>query len=309
MRWFQHKSSAKSDSQLQRLGHKFGPAGPGIYWGVLEELAKLEAGFQVKLLDISTESDERFLHLLDSPPDANPFGTQSSVHAIPILPPGPLVAMLFTTRELLGEVLDYCASLHLFDRHKWEEYGVVYSPALAEMAAPYTERMARVAKRRERKTGAGEEETCAHTVRTTFEQSSENVPPDQIETKIRLDQKKDKPKRPGVINNLSTTAEEQGEQRDEGFEEFVRDFSNTPGEPLDSTAEEHEWNPTEQELKRLFSGGTRSRAQPAQRGEAPPPQDLHTLTRMALRAIRLKLEQSMKRRVGGEGLEQVAGSG
>jgi hypothetical protein len=297
MRWFHHDSHAKADSKLQLLGAKFGPEGMGIYWGVVEELAKLESGFQVKLIDFSPAADEQFQQLLDNPRAAHPFGSKAALEEIPILPPTPLVAALFTTCTRLKEVLDYCASIGLFDRERWTRYGVVFSPGLEERADNYTQRMARVGKRKDRELPVIREERCTNFVRTEYEQSSENVPLDQIQIKIRSDLEKAGQKRPEDINNLSTQPQPAVVEHEENFDEFQQSVSDILQEWNGTHRQRFLWNPTREDLKRLFKGGTHIQRQSLIYASMNFFPDKYSFSQVVLRAISLMLESSEKRRI------------
>ena len=289
MKWFHHECAARHDPKLQILGSTHGAEGLGIFWGLLEEIGQHSDTFHLKVMQISEESDQTFMNLLQT--SENAADSFSAAHLdllrVPRLPAKILAKNLFTSLRKLKEVIETCVQVGLFDSVKWLKFNVLYSPSFEQGADDYTRRL-------HKKTD---------TVRTHSEQSSDNIRrlsedcPDNIgqtpeslrtnskklllETEEEQIQKENRDrtekdllvKDAGDIHKFSTqpgVAEpaiqadrvESGTDlylialSDSAFEEYAQSFRSEIANWNEDRSNRFDWVPLDSELRKLFLGGS-----------------------------------------------------
>jgi hypothetical protein len=108
MRWFSHDTDAHDDIKLRRVLRKFGPEGYGLFWLLIEILAKEgNGGIDIKRYPIAD-----------------------------------LAGDFYTDPLILQKVIDLMVEEGLFDGEKLKR-GFIYSPSLENRADTYTKRTKR----------------------------------------------------------------------------------------------------------------------------------------------------------------------
>ena len=272
MKWFHHECAARHDPKLQMLGTAHGGEGLGAFWGLLEEIGQHSETFHLKVTGNNEEADRNFSEILkgnleDSP---NMFGAEFNPNEIPLLPVKILARNLFTTSNKLKAMIETCVNVGLFDRLKWLQFNVLYSPSFEHRADDYTRRL-------QRKSGSVRTISGHRTDdgRTSFEPSqhsdahqSANVPPDKHANPDEI-QNRERAEEELLRNNTSSKsfsekAAPTATIKDEVFlieltnEQFA-ECSRTLRLTLSHWNEEHSahfnWNPSEGELHKLLCGG------------------------------------------------------
>lgn len=321
MKWFHHECAARHDPKLQILGSTHGAEGLGIFWGILEEIGQHSDTFHLKVMQISEESDQTFMNLLqNSEKAADNF---SAVHLdlarVPRLPVKILAKNLFTSLRKLKEVIETCLQVGLFDSHKWLKFNVLYSPSFEQSADDYTRRM-------HKKTD---------TVRTDSEQSSDNIrrlsedrpdnigqTPDSLRTKsakVLLEteaeqiQKKNRNRtekdlfvKDAKEKNEMFTSCQHGfvknhnhlvELSEDAFLEYSGKIRSELSIWNDGRSNKFDWNPTEAELRKLFFGGEPEHKERSCYSAYNLLGEKIHYAELVLRALRLMLQASEKSRI------------
>lgn len=143
MKWFHHECSARRDLKLQTIGASFGSEGLGISWGLLEESGQQSGTFHLKVSGVSAEVDENFARECGGNTDTatRKLWSGRDPSRFPQCQLGILAHVLFTSAETLSAVIKACVEAGLFDRLRWEEFHVLYSPGFEQRADNYIRRV------------------------------------------------------------------------------------------------------------------------------------------------------------------------
>ena len=155
MKWFKHSIHARSEHGTEDILRCYGPAGIGVYWCLLEMLARDAERFRLRIAGVSAEADERFEQARRGPGREPPA---DHLYRIDLL-----ARTLNTDAELVLAVVSLGVSEGLFDQELWEGYSVLYSPAFCTQADEYTRRLLRSRQQ------PGSPDPSAETLRTTPE--------------------------------------------------------------------------------------------------------------------------------------------
>ncbi len=289
MKWFHHECAARHDPKLQILGSTHGAEGLGIYWGLLEEIGQHSDTFHLKVMQISEESDQTFMNLLQTSEKA--ADNFSAVHLdlarVPRLPVRILGKNLFTSLRKLKEVIETCVQVGLFDSHKWLKFNVLYSPSFEQRADDYT-------RRRHKNTDnvRTDSEHCSDNLRTLSGVCPDNIgqTPDSLRTKsekVLLETEEEQIQKENRertekdllvkdardIHKFSTQPEvaepaiqadrvESGTDlylialSDSAFEEYAQSFRSEIANWNEDRSNRFDWVPLDSELRKLFLGGS-----------------------------------------------------
>jgi hypothetical protein len=185
MRWFKHSVHARSEHGIEDILRCHGPAGIGIYWCLLEMLARDTEQFRLRIAGISPGADERF-------EQARARGACPARHLYRL----DLLAKTLNTES--GTIIDVIAlgvSLGLFDRSLWHTYSILHSPGFSDQADEYTRRLR---KSRPEASPASSSENLAETPESLLTHS-EKLPPEEK----RAEEKNDKTKPPAAPSGAS----------------------------------------------------------------------------------------------------------
>ena len=133
MKWFKHSVHARSEHGIEDILRCHGPAGIGIYWCLLEMLAKDTERFRLRIAGISAEADERFEQAR-----TKDFSRCPADHLYRI---DLLARTLNTEPERIIAVVSLGVSEGLFDRDLWLTYSILHSPGFCHQADEYTRRL------------------------------------------------------------------------------------------------------------------------------------------------------------------------
>lgn len=168
MRWFKHDCLSRSDPRLMEVVQRHGGEGLALYWTVLEEMGRLSNTLHLKVTGLSEGADRSFRGLQDGTGQDRCFGEHvECIEEIPEFGARLLAASVKAKVETLEKVLATCVEFKIFDRAKWDEYNVLYSPDFASLADPYT----RSPSKRARHNGSGKSKRAED-----VEKNSSNVP-------------------------------------------------------------------------------------------------------------------------------------
>ena len=157
MKWFKHSVHARSEHGTEDILRCQGPAGLGIYWCLLEMLARDTEQFRMRIAGISSEADERF-------EGERSRGLCPARHLYRI---DLLAKTLNTEPDRIVDVISLGSSLGLFDRELWRLYSILHSPGFCDQADEYTRRLRRGPSRPE--DGAIQEDPSTETLTETPE--------------------------------------------------------------------------------------------------------------------------------------------
>lgn len=267
MKWFHHECLARYDSKLQILGSTHGAEGIGIYWGLLEEIGRHSDTFHMKIIGLGDEIDRNNSQIHSSLKEK--YEPNISTSKIPELPIKILARNLFTTQKKVLLVIKTCTEIELFDLHKWWNFNVLYSQSFEKRADDYTRRL-------QRKTDKvrTDSEQPLDKVRSPFEESPNSLRSESekvlLETEAEQEQKKesDISMHAGDISEGKNNSIEYDLLKNEpylveldetGFLEYCRAFRSKIVEWNDGHQHKFEWNPSDNELQKLFLGGSYER--------------------------------------------------
>jgi hypothetical protein len=321
MKWFHHECAASNDPKLQILGSTHGAEGLGIFWGILERIGQHSDTFHLKVMQISEESDQAFMNLLQTSENArdNFSAAHLDLARVPRLPAKILAKNLFTSLGRLKEVIETCVQIGLFDSHKWMKFNVLYSFSFEQSADDYT-------RRRQKNTDSvrTDSEHCPDTLRTLSEVCPENVgqTPDSLRTKsanVLLEteaeeiQKKNRRRTEEDLfvkdakerNLISTSCQHDFviddnhliELSQEAFLEYGGKVRSELSSWNDGRSNKFDWNPTEPELRKLFLGGDQVHKETLCYSAYNLLGEKTHYAELVLRAVRLMLKASEKARI------------
>lgn len=135
MKWFKHSVHARSEHGTEDILRCYGPAGIGIYWCLLEMLARDTERFRLRIAGVSPEADERFAQARRGPGREPPANLLYRIDL--------LATTLNTDAETILAVVSLGVSEGLFDQQLWDSYCVLHSPAFCMQADEYTRRLRR----------------------------------------------------------------------------------------------------------------------------------------------------------------------
>jgi hypothetical protein len=272
MKWFHHETAARHDPKLQMLGSTHGAEGIGIFWGLLEEIGQHSDTFHLKVLEISTETDQTFMKLAQDPEKSVETSLDShlDLRKVPRLTAKILAKNLFTSPRKLKAVIETCVHVGLFDSDKWWKFNLLYSPSFEQRADDYTRRVQRrtenVRTRSEHSPDnhRSESEQGSNDVRRKSEKVPLESEAEQIQKEKRRRTEKDM-----LANNMFhkkelSTSEFHNVLKDEpylielseeGFQEYSRTFRSTLASWNDGRPNKFDWNPSDSDLRKLFFGG------------------------------------------------------
>lgn len=318
MKWFHHECAAKHDPKLQTLGATYGAEGLGIYWGLLEEIGQHSDTFHLKITGISVETDNKFIEITDGNASASLLlnSGQVDISRIPRIPLKILARILFTSARKLGQVLNTCVEIGLFDIAKWREYHLLHSPSFEHRADDYT-------RRQQRKADAVRPDSVPRpdTLRTQSAHSpnihriqSAKVPPEQTTDKeAKEDSEQNNNSEEHVMLavdaggkiDLSTTSEQTGDSNGHYLiEPGSVELTEYSGRCLRLIQQWNQgrrnpfsWVPTESELRKLFCGGDVGHKLAMCYQAFNLQGDKINYPELVLRAVRLMLKASEKKRI------------
>ena len=273
MKWFHHECAARYDSKLQILGSKHGAEGIGIYWGLLEEIGQHSDTFHLKVIGVDEGIDQKYSEFLQSSKKSQEVSSELSPNPtrIPVLPVKILSRNLFTSPKRVMQTIKTAAEIGLFDLQKWLEFNVLYSQSFEQRADDYTRRL-------QRKTDKvrTDSEPSTDNVRTQSEETpntlrslSENVHT-ETEAKAEAETKKeietDMHARDKSYSKKNEITYEQlksepylVELDETGFQEYCRTFRSKIVKWNAEHRSKFNWNPADDELRKIFLGGTQER--------------------------------------------------
>lgn len=274
MKWFHHDCAARSDLKLQTLGTRLRAEGLGIYWGLLEELGRGSDCFRLKLSELSAEADAAFRERLDRP-KADREHREPEWRCVPVIPLDVLARNLFTTPQKLLSVIRVCTGIGLFDSREWESCHLLYSALLEERADEYTRKIRR------------SKAVSPDMLRIESRGRPEQTEIDIGETAFAVAGTPPTPAQPVEPGHMS---QEEAACYARKIRQLVEQYNQGRGNRFC-------WNPTYAELESLLTGGGRD-----QRARACL-QAMNLLGgdasygELVLRAVRLMLRASQKRRI------------
>jgi hypothetical protein len=273
MKWFHHECAARYDSKLQILGSKHGAEGIGIYWGLLEEIGQHSDTFHLKVIGVNEEIDQTFSKFLQNSKESQQkyFATVVTATSIPILPIKILSRNLFASPKRVIQVIQTAAEIGLFDLQKWTEFNVLYSQSFEQRADDYTRRLQRTTNKIRT-----DSEPSTDNVRTQSEETpnthrilSGNVPT-ETEAKAETESKKEKEtdmharditdSKKNEITYEQLKSEPYLVELDEaGLQEYCQTFRTKIVKWNEEHRNKFNWNPADDELRKIFLGGTQER--------------------------------------------------
>ncbi|MGA3286345.1 MAG: Lin1244/Lin1753 domain-containing protein [Bacteroidota bacterium] len=273
MKWFHHECAARYDSKLQILGSKHGAEGIGIYWGLLEEIGQHSDTFHLKVIGVDEGIDQKYSELLQSSKKSQEVSSElpPDLTRIPVLPVKILSRNLFTSPKRVMQTIKTAAEIGLFDLQKWLEFNVLYSQSFEQRADDYTRRL----QRRTDKVRIDSEQS-PNDVRTPFEETpntlqskSQNVHTEteakaETETKKELDtdmhaRDKSESKKNEIDYEFLKNEPYLIELDETGFQEYCRTFRSKIVKWNAEHRSKFNWNPADDELRKIFLGGTQER--------------------------------------------------
>ena len=313
MKWFHHDCAASSDPKLQFLGTAHGLEGIGLFWILLEEIGQHSDTFHLKLIGSSKECDRNFMNLLTNQETRqdNLFGSHLDPTKIPQLQVRTLAKHHFSSTKKLMAVIRSCTNIGLFDRQKWLQFNVLYSPSFEQRADEYTRRVQR----------------RAQSVRTNSEQTSDNVRtlsgqhPDTLRTKSgkvpleteaeQIQKKRERTEKDLFVKDakekkeISTSCQHGAIKNDNHLIELSEnaffEYSGKVRSELSSWNDDgpnrFDWNPTEAELRKLFFGGEQEHKEKSCYSAYNLLGEKIHYAELVLRALRLMLKASDKARI------------
>ena len=135
MKWFKHSVHARSEHGTEDILRCHGPAGIGIYWCLLEMLARDTEHFRLRIAGVNAEADERFEQARS---DAGRQPPARHLYRVDLL-----ARTLNTDTETIIAVIALGVSEGLFERDLWQTYSVLHSPGFCRQADEYTRRLRR----------------------------------------------------------------------------------------------------------------------------------------------------------------------
>jgi Domain of unknown function (DUF4373) len=262
MKWFHHECAARYDSKLQILGSMYGAEGIGIYWGLLEEIGRHSDTFHLKVIGIDAEIDQSSEKMIEKKPEK-----RQGLTSVPYLPIKILAKNLFAQPKRVSLVINTAAEIGLFDLHKWNEFNVLYSQSFEQRADDYTRRIQRTTNKNRTSS-----EHSMDNIRTGSEQTtgtlrslSENVHIEteakaekELETDMHARDKSDSKKNEITYEQLKNEPY-LVELDEKGFQEYCQMFRTKIVKWNEEHRNKFNWNPADDELRKIFLGGTHER--------------------------------------------------
>jgi len=196
MKWFKHSVHARSEHGTEDILRCHGPAGIGIYWCLLEMLARDTEHFRLRIAGVSAEADERFEQ---ARADAGRQPPAHHLYRVDLL-----AKTLNTDTETIVAVIALGVSEGLFDRDLWQTYSVLHSPGFSLQADEYTRRLRRSSQRSD-SGGLRRDPT-----QETLHDAAESLGTDSAQARreeMREEEKKTKPPASRAAVHISATAE------------------------------------------------------------------------------------------------------
>lgn len=180
MKWFKHSVHARSEHGTEDILRSYGPAGIGIYWCLLEMLARDTEHFRLRISGISADADERFERVRN--------GARHEAPAHHLYRIDLLARTLNTEPAAILEVISLGLSEGLFDRDLWQLYCILHSPGFSRQADEYTRRLRRSRQEGETRRSDPSTETLP-TAPESLRRTSENISEEQIREEEKKEQK------------------------------------------------------------------------------------------------------------------------
>jgi hypothetical protein len=272
MKWFHHECAARYDSKLQILGSKHGAEGIGIYWGLLEEIGQHSDTFHLKVIGVNEEIDQTFSKFLQNSKESqqNYFKTPSAT-SIPILPIKILSRNLFASPKRVIQVIQTAAEIGLFNLQKWSEFNVLYSQSFEQRADDYTRRLQRTTNKLRTvsepssdnvRTQSGETpntlRSLSENVHTETEAKAETETKKELETDMHARDKSESEKNKTDYELLKNEPY-LVELDEKGFQGYCQTFRTKIVKWNEEHWNKFNWNPADDELRKIFFGGTNER--------------------------------------------------
>jgi hypothetical protein len=311
MKWFHHECAARYDSKLQTLGSLFGAEGIGIYWGLLEEIGQHSDTFYLKVVGIDKEIDQKFSKIMQISKNFRENNPEfsSDPTRIPLLPLKIISKNLFAPPKRVALVIKTAAEIGLFNLQKWTEFNVLYSQSFEQRADDYTRRLQRTTNkvRTDSEPSTDNVRTQSEETPNTLRSLSGNVHT-ETEAKAETESKKEKEidmhardksdSKKNEITYEQLKSEPYLVELDEkGFQEYCQTFRTKIVKWNEEHRNKFNWNPADDELRKIFLGGTHDRKVSMCYDAYKILHEKIHYPELVLRALQLMLKASEKTRI------------